>query len=145
MKTHTRIATDSQRILHFHISTSSRLSFKAKINIDTRLLKSQHFILFSMQTAVTVGAQKSNAPDPATTTIWPCGSLQPWKTLLPTVTHAFFFRPKYSQECSQIRNFEISLPIPLFSQYVLSPIQCHYNKRDFPDSYMKWQTPVLLF
>ena len=45
----------------------------------------------------------------------------------------FFFCPKYSQEYSQIRNFEISLPIPLFSQYVLSPIQCHYNKRDFPD------------
>ena len=134
METHTRIATDSQRILHFHISTSSRWSFKAKINSDTRLLKSQHFILFSM---LTVGAQKSNAPDPATTTIWPCDSLQPWKTLILTITPAFYFFflfcPKYSQECSQFRDFWDFSSYNTISQYILSPIQCHYNKRDFSD------------
>ena len=91
MEINTGIATDSQRILYSHIYTSSRLSFKAKINNDTRLLKIQHCISFSMQTAETVGAQKSNAPAPATTTIQLCGSLQPWKTLLPPVKLAFFF------------------------------------------------------
>lgn len=104
MEINTGIATDSQRILYSHIYTSSRLSFKANINSDTRLLKIQHCVLFSMQTAGTVGAQKSNAPAPATTTIQPCGSLQPWKTLLPPLKPAFlvFFCPQYSKNALKL-------------------------------------------
>ena len=72
-------------------------------------------------------------PQPPFDPVTPFNHGRLWSLQLHLLFFFFLFCPKYSQECSQFRDFWDFSSYNTISQYILSPIQCHYNKRDFSD------------
>lgn len=117
----------------FTFTSTQHLDYLSKQKSTVTLLKIQHFILFSMKTTVTRGAQKSNAlgfqPQP------PFDPMSPFNHgwLCSSYT-CFSFLAEHTLRMLSSQGFCDFSACNTISQYILSPAQCRYNKGDFPDN-----------